>query len=67
MVQNLPGTFAFSNFYVFQSEQLSLVFFTKTLALLQLPNREGGDNDMEKKQRQRDIERERHAQRRRHR
>ena len=42
-----------------------LVFLTKTLALLQLPKREGGDNDMEKK-RQRDIERERHAQRRRH-
>ena len=26
-----------------------LVFLTKTLALLQLPKREGGDNDMEKK------------------
>ena len=25
-----------------------LVFLTKTLALLQLPKREGGDNDMEK-------------------
>ena len=43
-----------------------LVFLTKTLALLQLPKREGGDNDMEKNKDKETLERDRQTQRRRH-